>query len=96
MVENDDRRTPLLLACQHHQKEVIDFFIKEHVEEAYYVNTKGTSLVYIATLCGKTNLLKNIFSTVSHYADKNALDAQLTKGKSLLLAAIWSQKIGNL
>ncbi|PWA53342.1 Ankyrin repeat-containing protein [Artemisia annua] len=95
VVENDDRRTPLLLACQHHQKEVIDFFIKEHVE-AYYVNTKGTSLIYIATLCGKTNLLKNIFSTVSHYADKNALDAQLTKGKSLLLAAIWSQKIAEI
>ena len=55
---------------------------------------KGTSLLYIVILNGKTELLKNILNTVSLYVDQNVLDDQLTNGKSLLLAAIWSQNIG--
>ncbi|KAI3728680.1 hypothetical protein L6452_17321 [Arctium lappa] len=93
VVENVDGRTPLQLALKSCHEKVVKFLIKENVEEAYHVNMKGTSSLYIAILNGKTEVLKNILNTVSHYVDQNVLDDQLTKGKSLVLAAVWSQKI---
>ncbi|KAJ9549251.1 hypothetical protein OSB04_021794 [Centaurea solstitialis] len=93
VVENADGRTPLQLALKDRHKQVVEFLIKENVEEAYHVNMKGTSSLYIVILNGKTKLLKNILSTMSQYVDQNVLDDQLTNGKSLVLAAIWSQKI---
>lgn len=92
VVENAEGIIPLQLA-HIHDKEKAVFFLKEHVEEAYHVNKKGSSFLYIATLNGETKLLRNIFNTVPRYVYLNVLDDQLMNGKSLLLAAIWSQKI---
>ncbi|GJV56092.1 ankyrin repeat-containing protein, partial [Tanacetum coccineum] len=96
IAENDEGRTPLQLAQRNYNNVVVDFLIKEHVEVAYHVNKEGTSLLYIVIINGHTEQLNKIFSTVSHNVDKKILDDQLTKGKSLILAAIRSWEIEKL
>lgn len=87
------RNTPLHEAFIYNWGEVIEYLIKANVEEAYYVNSEGKSGLYLAVEAGNINLVKTILSATSSDVIENIRD-ELTKGKSLINAAIRGKNIG--
>ncbi|KAK1371766.1 PGG domain-containing protein [Heracleum sosnowskyi] len=94
VAENDEGSTPLHEALLNDHMEIVDYLIKGNVEAAYHVNKEGKSPLYMAVEAGNTDLVKYILNGRSEYM--HLLDEQLTRGKSLLHAAVMTRNIAVL
>lgn len=91
---NDDGNTPLHEALINNHTKVAEYLIKEKIEDAYYVNKQGKSALFMAIEANSIDYVKSILRTGISYAYQHILYEEVTKGKSLVHAAIKSRNIG--
>lgn len=91
---NDDGNTPLHEALMHNHEEVTEYLIKVKVEDAYYVNKQGKSVLYMAIEANNIDFVQAILSPRISNAYRRILYKEVIKGKSLVHAAITLKNIG--
>ncbi|XP_063948281.1 protein ACCELERATED CELL DEATH 6-like [Daucus carota subsp. sativus] len=89
---NDDGNTALHEAMLYNHKDVANCLIESNIEAAYYVNKQGKSPLYLAVESSEIEYVSSILHGQSE--NMHLLDEQLTKGRSLMHAAIRIQSIG--
>ncbi|XP_017245614.2 protein ACCELERATED CELL DEATH 6 [Daucus carota subsp. sativus] len=93
---NDCGNTPLHEALMNNHGTVAMYLITTKIEDAFFVNKLGESPLYLAVEANNIDYVKNILIASSFHAHRHNLYEEVTKGKSLVHAAITSRNIALL